>query len=81
MLPLALVLSGAGALAVEVLWQRMLARLLGGSTAGTTAVLAAYMGGLALGAALAGRRGDALTPPARCAPTSASSSASRSRPR
>lgn len=49
---------------MEVLWQRFLSRLLGGSTIATTAVLMAYMGGLALGAALAGRRGDDLAPAA-----------------
>jgi spermidine synthase len=58
----ALVLSGFGALGVEVLWQRLLSRMLGGSTNALTAVLIAYMGGLALGAAIAGRRGDRLTP-------------------
>lgn len=58
----ALVLSGLGALGVEVLWQRLLSRMLGGSTNALTAVLIAYMGGLALGAAIAGRRGDRLTP-------------------
>jgi spermidine synthase len=61
-LPAALVLSGFGALGVEVLWQRLLSRMLGGSTNALTAVLIAYMGGLALGAAIAGRRGDRLTP-------------------
>jgi spermidine synthase len=61
-LPWALVCSGFAALAVEVLWQRLLTPVLGGSTLAVTAVLIAYMGGLAVGAALAGRIGDRLSP-------------------
>lgn len=61
-LPLALVCSGFAALAVEVLWQRLLTPVLGGSTLAVTAVLIAYMGGLAVGAAIAGRIGDRLSP-------------------
>jgi spermidine synthase len=61
-LPLALLCSGFAALAVEVLWQRLLVHALGGSTQALTAVLVAYMGGLALGAGWAGRRGDRLSP-------------------
>src|SRR5262249_39483211 len=62
LLPIALVFSGGAALGVEVLWQRFLSRLLGGSTMAPPAVLMAYMGGLALGAGLAGRRGDRVSP-------------------
>jgi spermidine synthase len=61
-LPFALVLSGFSALAVEVLWQRLLTPILGGSTIAVTAVLVAYMGGLALGAGVAGRYGDRMSP-------------------
>jgi spermidine synthase len=61
-LPCALFCSGFAALAVEVLWQRLLTPVLGGSTLAVTAVLIAYMGGLALGAGLAGRVGDRLSP-------------------
>jgi hypothetical protein len=61
-LPSALICSGFAALAVEVLWQRLLTPVLGGSTLAVTAVLMATMGGLALGAAIAGRIGDRLSP-------------------
>jgi spermidine synthase len=61
-LPWALICSGFAALAVEVLWQRLLTPILGGSTLAVTAVLIAYMGGLAVGAAIAGRIGDRLSP-------------------
>jgi spermidine synthase len=61
-LPLALVCSGFSALAVEVLWERLLTPILGASTLAITAVLSAYMGGLALGAGIAGRVGDHLAP-------------------
>jgi spermidine synthase len=61
-LPLALVCSGFSALAVEVLWERLLTPILGASTLAITAVLSAYMGGLALGAGIAGRLGDHLAP-------------------
>jgi spermidine synthase len=60
LLPLALVFSGFAALAVEVLWLRLLSRLLGGSAQAIAAILVAYMGGLALGSALAARRADRL---------------------
>jgi spermidine synthase len=60
LLPLALVFSGFAALAVEVLWLRLLSRLLGGSAQAIAAILIAYMGGLALGSALAARRADRL---------------------
>jgi spermidine synthase len=61
-LPVALVCSGFSALAVEVLWERLLTPILGASTLAITAVLIAYMGGLALGAGIAGRVGDRLPP-------------------
>jgi spermidine synthase len=51
-------LSGAAALIFEVTWVRLLTLTLGQTTAAVATVLASFMGGLAAGAALAGR----LTP-------------------
>src|SRR5262245_5300936 len=48
-------LSGAAALIYEVLWARLLALFMGHTIAATSAVLAAFMGGLAAGAAIAAR--------------------------
>jgi spermidine synthase len=50
------ILSGAAGLIYEVLWMRLLALVFGATTFATSAVLAAFMGGLALGGAWAGRR-------------------------
>jgi spermidine synthase len=47
--------SGATALIYEVLWSRMLSLVFGATTLAVSTVLAAFMGGLALGSALAGR--------------------------
>jgi spermidine synthase len=49
--------SGAAALVYEVTWTRLLTLQLGHTVAAVSTVLAAFMGGLALGAWLAGRRG------------------------
>ncbi len=49
------VLSGATGLIYEVLWSRMLGLVFGATTLAVSTVLAAFMGGLALGSALAGR--------------------------
>jgi spermidine synthase len=49
------VLSGATGLVYEILWARMLGLVFGATTFAISAVLAAFMGGLALGSALAGR--------------------------
>src|ERR1051325_2168304 len=49
------VLSGATALIYEVVWARMLGLVFGATTIAISAVLAAFMGGLALGSALASR--------------------------
>jgi spermidine synthase len=46
--------SGAAALVYEVTWTRMLTLQLGHTVAAASTVLAAFMGGLALGAAVAG---------------------------
>ncbi|MFS8087029.1 MAG: fused MFS/spermidine synthase, partial [Acidobacteriota bacterium] len=48
-------LSGATGLIYEVLWARMLGLVFGVTTLAISAVLAAFMGGLALGSALAAR--------------------------
>ncbi|HEX7779496.1 MAG TPA: fused MFS/spermidine synthase [Vicinamibacterales bacterium] len=48
-------LSGAAGLIYEVVWTRQLTLLMGHTTAAASAVLAAFMGGLAIGAAIAGR--------------------------
>jgi len=50
--------SGAAALVYEVVWMQMLAVTLGGTAPAVAAVLAAFMGGLALGSALGGRAVD-----------------------
>ncbi|HEV7858404.1 MAG TPA: fused MFS/spermidine synthase, partial [Pyrinomonadaceae bacterium] len=49
------VLSGATGLIYEVLWARMLGLVFGATTLAVSAVLAAFMGGLALGSACGGR--------------------------
>ena len=55
-------LSGAAALLYEVAWLRLLTMSMGHTTAAVGAVLAAFMGGLALGAGVAGRATPALAP-------------------
>jgi spermidine synthase len=49
------ILSGATGLIYEVLWARMLGLVFGATTLAISTVLAAFMGGLALGSAIAGR--------------------------
>src|SRR5438132_1269827 len=49
------VLSGATGLIYEVLWARMLGLVFGATTIAISAVLAAFMGGLAVGSALAAK--------------------------
>src|SRR5262245_43807794 len=58
-------LSGASALAYELAWQRLLHLVFGVSTLAVAAVLAAYMGGLALGGLLFGRLADRTLRPLR----------------
>ena len=55
------VLSGATGLIYEVLWARMLGLVFGATTIAVSTVLAAFMGGLALGSALAGRLAPRIT--------------------
>src|ERR1700722_19428167 len=58
-------LSGASALAYEILWQRHLHLVFGVSTSAVSAVLAAFMGGLALGGLVFGRYADRSLRPLR----------------
>jgi spermidine synthase len=59
------VLSGATGLIYEVLWARMLGLVFGATTLAISAVLAAFMGGLALGSALAARLAPRIVKPVR----------------
>src|SRR5262245_28455647 len=52
---LCFIFSGATGLIYEVLWARILGLVFGATTLAISTVLAAFMGGLALGSALAGR--------------------------
>ena len=54
--------SGAAALIYEVVWTRLLTLYLGHGLAAASAVLAAFMGGLAAGAGAAGRMAGRVTP-------------------
>jgi len=58
-------LSGNAALIYEVLWTRQLGLVFGATTQAASAVLAAYMAGLALGAATGGRWADRTANPLR----------------
>jgi spermidine synthase len=55
-------LSGAAALVYEVVWTRLLTLQIGHGLAAASTVLAAFMGGLAVGAAAGGRIGQQLQP-------------------
>src|SRR5438309_1418078 len=57
-------LSGATGLVYELLWVRLLYQAFGATIESVTTVVAAYMGGLGLGAWLLGRRGDRHPRPA-----------------
>ena len=57
-------LSGAAALVYEVVWTRLLTLQVGHGLAAASTVLAAFMGGLAIGAAAGGRIGQRMSPPA-----------------
>src|SRR3954470_22916505 len=59
------ILSGATGLIYEVLWARMLGLVFGATTFAVSTVLAAFMGGLALGSAWAGRMGAKIKRPLR----------------
>jgi spermidine synthase len=58
-------LSGISGLIYEVVWIRMLTRVLGNTTSATSIVLSAYMGGLGLGSLLIGRYADRVRRPLR----------------
>jgi spermidine synthase len=58
-------LSGAAGLLYEVVWMRLLGLLFGHTVYAVTTVLAAYMGGLAAGSLLLGRRADRIARPLR----------------
>jgi spermidine synthase len=55
-LAICFLLSGATGLIYEVVWARMLGLVFGATTIAISAVLTAFMGGLALGSAVAGKR-------------------------
>src|ERR1044072_452422 len=59
------ILSGATGLIYEVLWVRMLGLVFGATTLAVSTVLAAFMGGLALGSALAGKLAVRIKRPIR----------------
>src|SRR3977135_200216 len=55
--------SGASALVYEVIWSRYLGLMLGSTIQAQTVVLAVFMGGLALGNSIFGKRADWLRQP------------------
>jgi len=55
--------SGASGLIYEILWARMLGLVFGATTLAVSTVLAAFMGGLALGSALAGKLAHRIRKP------------------
>src|SRR5688500_5199894 len=57
------IFSGATGLIYEVLWARMLGLVFGATTLAVSTVLAAFMGGLALGSALAGKLATRIRKP------------------
>ena len=59
------IFSGATGLIYEVLWARMLGLVFGATTLAVSTVLAAFMGGLALGSALAGQLAPRIRLPLR----------------
>ncbi len=61
--PFLFFLSGISGLAYETIWFRMLIRVFGTTLAATSTVLAVFMGGLAIGAVLAGKKADELKNP------------------
>lgn len=58
-------LSGAAALVYEVIWSKFLSQMLGSTVYAQTVVLAAFMGGLAIGNSWFGRRADRWQNPLR----------------
>ena len=64
MLYLAFAASGAAALIYETTWTRLLTLVMGHTVAAASTVLAAFMGGLAIGAAVGGTRARTMARPA-----------------
>ncbi len=64
-LAICFLLSGATGLIYEVVWARMLGLVFGATTIAISAVLAAFMGGLALGSALAAKLAARIRRPLR----------------
>lgn len=62
-IPLLFFISGISGLIYETVWFRMLIRVFGTTLEATSTVLAVFMGGLALGAVLAGKKADGLKNP------------------
>jgi spermidine synthase len=58
--------SGISGLMYEVVWVRMLTRVLGSTSYATSTVLAVFMAGLGLGCLLAGRVADRMKNPLKC---------------
>jgi spermidine synthase len=58
-------LSGATSLVLEVAWSKALTYILGNGLYAVATVVAAFMGGLALGSAIAGRVGPRIASPLR----------------
>src|SRR5215210_3293209 len=54
--------SGLAGLVYEVTWTRLLTLYLGHTTAAASAVVSAFLGGLAIGAAIGGRIASSSTP-------------------
>ncbi len=63
LVPACFFMSGAAGLALEVVWSKYLSLLLGNSVHGVATVVAAFLGGLGIGAAIAGRRAARLRNP------------------
>ena len=62
-IPFLFFISGISGLIYETVWFRMLIRVFGTTLEATSTVLAVFMGGLALGAVLAGKKADGLKNP------------------
>ena len=60
--PIAYGLSGTAALIYEITWTRLLTLEMGHGIVAASTVLAAFMGGLAIGSAVGGRFGGRLSP-------------------
>src|SRR3954452_550208 len=60
---LCFIASGATGLIYEIVWMRLLGLVFGATTFAVSAVLAAFMSGLAFGSAIAGRKAASLKRP------------------